>query len=112
MTTQKEKAEGFKALHEREGVFIIPNPWDVGSARLLAGLGFEALATTSAGLANSLGRLDGQVKLGELMEHCRALCAATEIPVSADLEKVIIYLTPVDTCRGGESSNIPNDRKP
>ena len=86
MATQKEKAEVFKALHEREGVFIIPNPWDVGSARLLAGLGFEALATTSAGLANSLGRLDGQVKLGELMEHCRALCAATEIPVSADLE--------------------------
>ena len=86
MATQKEKAEAFKALHEREGVFIIPNPWDIGSARLLAGLGFEALATTSAGFANSLGRLDGQVTLGELMEHCRALCAATDVPVSADLE--------------------------
>jgi 2-methylisocitrate lyase-like PEP mutase family enzyme len=84
--TQKEKAEAFKALHEREGAFIIPNPWDVGSARLLAGLGFEALATTSAGFANSLGRADGQMALGEVLEHCRDLCAATELPVSADLE--------------------------
>ena len=57
MKAQREKAELFKALHEREGAFIIPNPWDIGSARLLAGLGFEALATTSAGFANSLGRL-------------------------------------------------------
>ncbi|MBA3766069.1 MAG: isocitrate lyase/phosphoenolpyruvate mutase family protein [Acidobacteria bacterium] len=86
MATQKEKAERFKALHEHEGVFIIPNPWDIGSARLLAGLGFEALATTSAGFANSLGRLDGQVTLSELMEHCHDLCAATDLPVSADLE--------------------------
>lgn len=86
MATQMEKAERFKALHEREGAFVIPNPWDIGSARLLAGLGFEALATTSAGLANSLGRLDGQVKLSEVMEHCHHLCAATELPVSADLE--------------------------
>jgi 2-methylisocitrate lyase-like PEP mutase family enzyme len=86
VTTQKEKAERFKALHEREGAFIIPNPWDIGSARLLAGLGFEALATTSAGFANSLGRSDGQVALNELMKHCRDLCAATELPVSADLE--------------------------
>lgn len=86
MTTQREKAERFKALHEREGAFIIPNPWDVGSARLLAGLGFEALATTSAGFANSLGRLDGQVTLSELMQHCHDLCAATDLPISADLE--------------------------
>src|SRR3954471_2869463 len=86
MKTQREKAELFKALHEREGVFVIPNPWDAGSARLLAGLGFEALATTSAGFANSLGRLDGQVTLDEVMEHCRRLCVATELPVSADLE--------------------------
>lgn len=84
--TQREKAERFKALHEREGAFIIPNPWDVGSARLLAGLGFEALATTSAGFANSKGRLDGQVVPGGVLEHCRDLCAATELPVSADLE--------------------------
>ena len=86
MVTQREKAERFKALHEREGAFVIPNPWDVGSARLLAGLGFEALATTSAGFANSLGRLDGQVARGEVIEHCRSLSAATELPVSADLE--------------------------
>lgn len=86
MATQREKAERFKALHELEGGFVIPNPWDVGSARLLAGLGFAALATTSAGFANSLGRLDGQVTLSELMEHCRSICAATELPVSADLE--------------------------
>jgi len=86
MTSQKERAEKFRALHEREGAFVIPNPWDVGSARLLAGLGFEALATTSAGFANSLGRLDGQVTRDEAVEHCRALCAAVELPVSADLE--------------------------
>src|ERR1044072_2820268 len=84
--TQKEKAVRFKALHEREGAFIIPNPWDAGSARVLAGLGFEALATTSAGFANSLGRLGGQVVLSGVVEHCRDLCAATELPVSADLE--------------------------
>lgn len=86
MLTQIEKAERFKALHEREGAFIIPNPWDVGSARLLAGIGFEALATTSVGFANSLGRLDGQVSLNELLQHCHDLCAATTLPVSADLE--------------------------
>jgi 2-methylisocitrate lyase-like PEP mutase family enzyme len=85
-TTQKEKAELFKALHEREGAFIIPNPWDAGSARMLAALGFEALATTSAGFANSLGRSDGHVTLDEVIEHCGDLCAATDLPVSADLE--------------------------
>jgi 2-methylisocitrate lyase-like PEP mutase family enzyme len=86
MATQEEKAEIFKALHECGGAFLIPNPWDIGSARLLAGLGFEALATTSAGFANSLGRLDGQVTLDEVIEHCQQLCAATDLPVSADLE--------------------------
>ncbi|HJQ32225.1 MAG TPA: isocitrate lyase/phosphoenolpyruvate mutase family protein [Pyrinomonadaceae bacterium] len=86
MATQREKAERFVALHERAGAFVIPNPWDAGSARLLAGLGFEALATTSAGFANSLGRPDGQVSRGEVIEHCRSLSAATELPVSADLE--------------------------
>jgi len=86
MVTQIEKTERFKALHERAGAFVIPNPWDIGSARLLEGLGFEALATTSAGFANSLGRLDGQVSRDEVLEHCRSLCAATELPVSADLE--------------------------
>src|ERR1044072_8598606 len=83
---QKERAGRFRALHEREGAFVIPSPWAVGSARLLAGLGFEALATTSAGFANSMGRLDGQMTRGEVIEHCRSISEATELPVSADLE--------------------------
>src|SRR5918993_3453223 len=91
MTTQKERAESFKALHERPGAFVIPNPWDIGAARLLAGLGFEALATTSAGFANSLGRLDGQVTRHEAIEHCRTLCAAVDLPVSADLENCFAH---------------------
>src|SRR5437763_12686365 len=86
MVTQLEKAARFKALHEREGAFVIPNPWDAGSARLLEGLGFEALATTSAGFANSLGRPDGRVARDEAIEHCRQLSAATDLPLSADLE--------------------------
>lgn len=86
MITQREKAERFKALHERGAAFIIPNPWDIGSARLLAGLGFEALATTSAGFANSLGRVDGRMTREEVIEHCRRLSEATDLPVSADLE--------------------------
>lgn len=77
----------FRALHERPGAFVIPNPWDVGSARILAALGFEALATTSAGLAFSLGVAEGKVSREETLEHCRALVAATPLPVSADLEK-------------------------
>jgi 2-methylisocitrate lyase-like PEP mutase family enzyme len=86
MTTQAERAARFTALHQREGAFLIPNPWDAGSARLLEGFGFEALATTSSGFAYSLGRLDGQVSLEETMAHCRALCDATDLPVSVDLE--------------------------
>lgn len=86
MKTQADKGASFRALHERDGAFIIPNPWDVGSARLLAGLGFEALATTSSGFAYSIGRVDGEVTLEEHLEHCRALCEATDLPVSADLE--------------------------
>jgi 2-methylisocitrate lyase-like PEP mutase family enzyme len=86
VTTQKQKAERFKALHGREGAFVIPNPWDAGSARLLEGLGFEALATTSAGFALSQGRLDGEVTRDKAIEHCRRLAAATDLPVSADLE--------------------------
>ena len=86
MATQAEKAEKFRALHAREGAFIIPNPWDAGSARMLAALGFEALATTSAGYAFSIGRLDGKVALAEMIAHCRTLCAASDLPLSADLE--------------------------
>ena len=87
MPSQSEKANRFRALHEREGAFIIPNPWDVGSARLLAHVGFEALATTSSGVAFNLGRPDGHVTRAEKLAHCRALCEATDLPVSADLEK-------------------------
>lgn len=86
MIAQREKAERFRALHAAPGAFVIPNPWDVGSARLLEGLGFKALATTSSGFAQSLGRLDGSVTLQEKLGHCRAVTEATGIPVSADLE--------------------------
>jgi 2-methylisocitrate lyase-like PEP mutase family enzyme len=86
MATQEEKGRLFRALHEREEAFIIPNPWDVGSARLLAGLGFEALATTSAGYAFSAGKLDGSIAREEMMVHIAAIVSATDLPVSADLE--------------------------
>lgn len=87
-TTQLQKARAFRALHERAGAFIIPNPWDAGSAKILAALGFEALATTSLGLAASLGRPDGAgaVRRDEVLANCAAIAAATELPVSADLE--------------------------
>jgi len=86
MATQLEKGRAFRALHERAGAFIIPNPWDAGTARLLAQAGFEALATTSAGSAFSLGKADGQVGLLATMEQCATIAAATELPVSGDLE--------------------------
>jgi 2-methylisocitrate lyase-like PEP mutase family enzyme len=84
---QKEKAVRFRALHEGPGVFIIPNPWDVGSARILAGLGFPALATSSAASAASLGLKDGELTREEALVHCRMIVDATNLPVSADLEK-------------------------
>jgi 2-methylisocitrate lyase-like PEP mutase family enzyme len=76
----------FRALHERRKAFIIPNPWDVGSARLLADAGFEALATTSAGYAWSVGKPDGGVGRDEMLEHCARIVGATPLPVNADLE--------------------------
>jgi 2-methylisocitrate lyase-like PEP mutase family enzyme len=82
---QKQKAADFRALHEGEA-FVIPNPWDAGSARVLAALGFKALATTSSGFAFTLGRPDGGVTFDELVEHVRALDRATDLPVSVDLE--------------------------
>lgn len=81
------KGAAFRVLHEQEGAFIIPNPWDVGTARILAALGFKALATTSAGMAFSLGVPEGQVSREATLAHCRAIVTATELPVSADLEK-------------------------
>jgi 2-methylisocitrate lyase-like PEP mutase family enzyme len=77
----------FRALHEREDIFVIPNPWDVGSARILAGMGFEALATTSAGMAFALGLREGTVSREDTFDHCRTIVHATTLPVSADLEK-------------------------
>ena len=85
-STQVEKGRAFRALHERDGAFIIPNPWDVGSARLLAHMGFEALATTSMGYAFSQGRRDNTLGLQATLGYASAIASATNLPVSADLE--------------------------
>jgi len=84
--TQIFKGRAFRALHERDRAFIIPNPWDVGTARILAHLGFEALATTSMGYAFSLGRRDNTLDRRETIAHASAMASATDLPVSADLE--------------------------
>lgn len=86
MTTQTEKGQRFHALHTRDRAFIIPNPWDAGSARLLAHLGFEALATTSAGYAFTLGRSDNSISREETLAYAASVAAATDLPVNADLE--------------------------
>jgi 2-methylisocitrate lyase-like PEP mutase family enzyme len=86
MPTQAEKGTAFRALHQRDHAFIIPNPWDIGTARLLESLGFEALATTSAGFAFSIGKPDGAVDRETMLVHAADLVAATDLPVSADLE--------------------------
>jgi 2-methylisocitrate lyase-like PEP mutase family enzyme len=85
--TQHDKATRFRALHEAPGAFVIPNPWDAGSARILAALGFPALATSSGASAGTLGRRDGRVTREEALAHARAIVEATDLPVSADLEK-------------------------
>jgi len=85
MGRQEQKGERFRALHAGEP-FVIPNPWDAGSARVLAALGFQALASTSSGFAYTLGRLDGNVTLDEVVEHAATLDQATDLPVSVDLE--------------------------
>ena len=82
----ENKAKLFRALHSAPGAFVIPNPWDAGSARLLAGLGFKALATTSAGAAATMGRRDGHVSREEALRMASAIASATDLPVSADLE--------------------------
>lgn len=86
--SQVEKAERFQALHARSGAFVIPNPWDAGTARILTGLGFEALTTTSAGLAFTLGRRDGlgAITRDETLANAKAIVDATDLPVAADLE--------------------------
>ena len=120
MRTQMEKAMAFRALHERPGAFIIPNPWDAGTAKLLAALGFEALATTSLGLANMLGRADSAVTRDEVIENCRTIAAATELPVNADLENCFAHApeAAADTIRlaaeagavGGSIEDFTGDR--
>lgn len=83
---QQQSVARFRALHEQDGAFIIPNPWDIGTARILASMGFKALATTSAGMAFALGLKDGAVSREQVLEHCRDIVGATDLPVSADLE--------------------------
>jgi len=85
--TPNEKAARFRALHAGPAAFVIPNPWDVGSARILAGLGFQALATSSAASASALGRRDGGLTRDEALAHARSIVDATDLPVSGDLEK-------------------------
>jgi len=86
MATQAEKAEQFLALHHGSAPLLMPNPWDIGSAKVLAAMGFEALGTTSGGFAATLGRLDGEVTRDEAVAHAAAVVAAVEVPVSADFE--------------------------
>ena len=86
MVTQQDKAEQFLDLHHKGGPLLLPNPWDEGSAKLLSSLGFSALATTSGGFAATLGRLDGMVTRDEALDHVARIVAATDLPVSADLE--------------------------
>jgi 2-methylisocitrate lyase-like PEP mutase family enzyme len=87
MPTQSEKASRFRALHQAPGAFLIANAWDAGSARALAALGFQAIATSSGAQANTLGKRDGNVTREEALAHCRPIAEATDLPVSADLEK-------------------------
>ena len=86
MASQQERGRIFRELHQREAAFLIPNPWDVGTARLLAHLGFESLATTSAGYAFSVGRRDNAIGRDEMMRHVASIASATDLPVSGDLE--------------------------
>src|SRR5262249_13585445 len=85
--SQNEKAVRFRALHDGPGVFVIPNPWDLGSAKILAGLGFQALATSSAASASAAGRKDGGLTRDDALGHSRLIVDATDLPVSADLER-------------------------
>ncbi len=86
MATQAEKAKAFRALHERKEAFLVPNPWDAGTARMLERLGFEALATTSMGFALSIGKQDNRAGRDAVLAHALALTSATDLPISADLE--------------------------
>jgi 2-methylisocitrate lyase-like PEP mutase family enzyme len=119
MRSQMEKAKAFRALHERPGAFIIPNPWEAGTAKLLAAMGFEALATTSLGLMNMLG--SATVSLDAIIENCRIITAATDLPVNADLENCgahdpkeaakAIRLAAEAGCVGGSIEDFSGDPK-
>jgi 2-methylisocitrate lyase-like PEP mutase family enzyme len=91
MRTQAEKTAAFRSLHQQPGCFLIPNPWDAGTAKILAGLGYEALATTSLGVANLLGRANGKVSRGEVIANAREIVEATDLPVNADLENCFAH---------------------
>jgi 2-methylisocitrate lyase-like PEP mutase family enzyme len=91
MITQADKARTFLALHRAGKPLLLPNPWDLGSAKLLASMGFEALATTSSGFAATLGRNDGSVSRDEALVHAAIIVAATDVPVSADLENAYAH---------------------
>ncbi len=86
MLTQFEKAKKFKSLHTKGNFFILPNPWDIGSAKILSGLGYDALATTSAGLANALGKSDYEITRSDVLTHISQISQACDLPISADLE--------------------------
>jgi 2-methylisocitrate lyase-like PEP mutase family enzyme len=115
-----DKALRFHELHQRTGTFLIPNPWDAGSARILAGLGFEAFATSSAAAAGVLGRRDGRISRDEALAHCRVIANATDLPVAGDLENgfgdspVVVAETirlAADTgLVGGSIEDAPGDR--
>jgi 2-methylisocitrate lyase-like PEP mutase family enzyme len=119
MRSQMEKAKAFRALHERPGAFIIPNPWEAGTAKLLAAMGFEALATTSLGVMNMLG--SATISLDAIIENCRIITAATELPVNADLENCgahdpkeaakAIRLAAEAGCVGGSIEDFSGDPK-
>jgi 2-methylisocitrate lyase-like PEP mutase family enzyme len=119
MKSQVEKAAAFRALHQRSGAFIIPNPWEAGTAKILATLGFEALATTSSGLAQMLGR--GAVTRAEVIENCQVIAEATDLPVNADLENCFahepeaaaeaIRLAAEAGCVGASIEDYTGDRK-
>lgn len=91
MRTQAEKTAAFRELHQRPGCFLIPNPWDAGTAKILAGLGYEALATTSLGVANVLGRAGSSVSRAEVIANAREIVEATDLPVNADLENCFAH---------------------
>ena len=108
MKTQAEKGKEFHTLHHRDHAFIIPNPWDIGSARVLEHLGFEALATTSAGYAFSIGKRDNAVGRDRMIAHVSEIVAATDLPVSADLENGFGYEPEVaaETIRLGAAAGL------